>query len=196
MTADLPSPRAVSRPVARRSERQLLEALAAGDRSAGSELVDRTYRAVWAALYRFTGGDPELASDLTQETYRRAWAAIGAFDGRAALSTWLYRIAQTTYLNHIRRPRRVTPLEPELEATITDPAEDGETTTIRSQEAERLRRAVLTLPGALRDTVAARFWGELPVREIAASEGLTEPAVRKRLAKAYRLLAAALEVSR
>lgn len=196
MTAELPLPRAVTRPAARCNERELLEALAAGDRDAGSELVDRTYRGVWAALYRFTGGDAELASDLTQETYRRAWAAISSFDGRSALATWLYRIAQTTFLNHVRRPRRVAPLEPELESAVADPADDGEVGAIRRQESERLRRAVLALPGALRDTVAARFWGEVPVRELAAAEGLTEPAVRKRLAKAYRLLAAALEVSR
>ena len=107
MTAELPLPRAVTRPAARCSERELLEALAAGDRDAGSELVDRTYRGVWAALYRFTGGDAELASDLTQETYRRAWAAISSFEGRSALATWLYRIAQSTFLNHVRRPRRV-----------------------------------------------------------------------------------------
>ncbi len=37
----------------------------------------------------------------------------------------------------------------------------------REQEDERLRRAVLELSEALRDTVAARYWGELPVREIA-----------------------------
>lgn len=194
MTAELPLPRAAPRPAPRRSERQLLEALAAGDRAAGSELVDRTYRGVWAALFRFTGGDAELASDLTQETYRRAWAAIASFDGRSALSTWLYRIAQTTFLNHIRRPRRLAPLEPEIAAAVADPGEGCEASVIRAEQAERLRRAVLALPGTLRDTVAARFWGEVSVREIAAAEGLTQPAVRKRLARACRLLAAALEV--
>lgn len=177
------------------SDRALLRALARGDRTAGETLVDRTYRQVWSAHMKFTGGDADLAADLTQDTYRRAWAAIGSFDGRAAFATWLYRIAYTTFLNHVRRPRRVVPLDPELETQTSDPAPDGEQQTLRTEQDLRLRRAVLALPEPLRDTVAARYWGDLPVREIAASEGISEVAVRKRLRKAYGLLEAALEVT-
>ncbi len=176
-------------------ERALLRALARGDTDAGAELVERTYRKVYGALYRASGGDAELAADLTQEVYRKAWAALGGFDGRSKLSTWLHRIAITTYLNHVRRPRRVVPMEEAVAATAPDPAEDSEQAAIRSDTASRLRRAVLELPEPLRSTVAARYWGELPVREIAAAEGVTEPAVRKRLAKAYRLLVATAEVT-
>jgi DNA-directed RNA polymerase specialized sigma24 family protein len=64
---------------------------------------------------------------------------------------------------------------------------------VREQRDERLRRAVMALPADLRDTVAARFWGELPVREIARSEGVTGAAIRKRLARATALLAEMLE---
>ena len=193
-TADsLPS--TVSPPPAAPSERALLRALARGDREAGSQLVERTYRQVWTTQMRFTHGDADLASDLTQETYRRAWAAIASFDGRAAFATWLYRIAYTTFLNHLRRPRRVVPLEDEVASVAASGAEDGETAVLRSEQGERMRRAVLSLPETLRDTVAARFWGGLPVREIAASEGLSEVAIRKRLRKAYGLLQTALEVT-
>jgi len=177
------------------SDAALLRALARGDRSAGEALVDRTYRRVWSAHMKFTGGDGDLAADLTQETYRRAWTAIASFDGRAAFATWLYRIAYTTFLNHVRRPRRVVPLDPDVEAVASDPAPDGEHQTLRAEQDQRVRQAVLALPDALRDTVAARFWGDLPVREIAASEGISEVAVRKRLRKAYGLLEAALEVT-
>jgi RNA polymerase sigma-70 factor (ECF subfamily) len=193
-TADsLPS--TVSPPVTAPSERALLRALARGDREAGSQLVERTYRQVWTTQMRFTHGDADLASDLTQETYRRAWAAIASFDGRAAFATWLYRIAYTTFLNHLRRPRRVVPLEDEVASVVASGAEDSETAVLRSEQGERMRRAVLSLPETLRDTVAARFWGGLPVREIAASEGLSEVAIRKRLRKAYGLLQTALEVT-
>ena len=41
--------------------------------------------------------------------------------------------------------------------------------------------------------MVAHYWAELPVREIANSEGITPMAIRKRLARAFRLLAAALE---
>ncbi|HEX6159235.1 MAG TPA: sigma-70 family RNA polymerase sigma factor, partial [Thermoanaerobaculia bacterium] len=82
-------------------ERKLLAAVRAGDAAAAEELVERTYSAVYASLYRLCG-DSDLAADLTQETYQKAWSALKGFDGRSQLFTWLYRIAYTTFLNHIR----------------------------------------------------------------------------------------------
>ena len=176
-------------------ERDLLRAIAAGDREAASELVDRTYSSIYAALFRFTGGDEELAADLTQETYRKAWAALPRFDGRSRFGTWLYRIAYTTFLNHVRRPRRLVPMEPGHERSSVDPAATGESLLERSQEASRLRRAVLDLPDELRLTVTARYWGEVAVREIARLEGITQPAVRKRIKRALKILGHAMEVA-
>jgi RNA polymerase sigma-70 factor (ECF subfamily) len=176
-------------------ERDLLRAIAAGDREAASELVERTYSSVYAALFRFTGGDEDLAADLTQETYRKAWAALPRFNGRSLFATWLYRIAYTTFLNHVRRPRRMVPIEHGHERLAVDPAATGETLLERSQDANRLRRAVLELPEELRLTVTARYWGEVPVREIARLEGITQPAVRKRIKRALKILGHAMEVA-
>lgn len=179
--------------------------LAADDRAAAEALVEATWRQTYAALFRLTGGDAELAADLTQDAYRKAWAALGTFDGRARFATWLYRIAYTTFLNHARRPRRVVPLDERA-------SEDGAAAPPRDRDgghaddaplpdvllADRrshahLRRAVLHLPEDLRYTVTARYWGDLPVAEIARQEGITGAAVRKRLRKATTLLAAQLE---
>ena len=176
-------------------ERSLLRAIAGGNREAASELVDSTYSTVYAALFRLTGGDEDLAADLTQETYRKAWAALPRFDGRSRFGTWLYRIAYTTFLNHVRRPRRLVPMEPGHERTAVDPATGSEALLERSQEATRLRRAVLDLPEELRLAVTARYWGEVPVREIARLEGITQPAVRKRIKRALKILGHAMEVA-
>lgn len=159
-----------------------------GSREAAERLVEVTYRRIYQALYRMCGGDPELAADLTQETYRRAWAGLSSFRGRSQLFTWLYRIAYTTYLNHIRRPRRLSPLDEATVERVPDPRPDQEEEAADLAEAVRLRRAVLELPEELRFTVTARFWGELPVKEIARQEGVTPVAIRKRLGRAYRLL--------
>ncbi|HET9210149.1 MAG TPA: sigma-70 family RNA polymerase sigma factor [Thermoanaerobaculia bacterium] len=173
-------------------EGRLLAALAAGDRQAAERLVERTYRGVYALLRRLCG-DPDLAADLTQDTYRKAWDALPGFDGRSQFSTWLFRIAYTTFLNHLRRPRRLVPLEEKHEAAVPDPAPAADEVVDRGVEGDRLRRAVLALPDDLRYTVTAVFWGELPVKEIARQEGITAVAIRKRLKKAFRLLALALE---
>jgi RNA polymerase sigma-70 factor (ECF subfamily) len=157
-------------------ERKLLAAVRGGDRAAAEEIVERTYSAVFASLYRLCG-DQDLAADLTQETYQKAWAALPNFDGRSQLFTWLYRIAYTTFLNYVRRPRRMTSLDepdaPEL--------------------SERLRAAVLRLPEDLRFTVTAHFWGGLAVKEIAKIEEITTVAIRKRLHKAFSILETSLD---
>jgi RNA polymerase sigma-70 factor (ECF subfamily) len=173
-------------------EGRLLAALAAGDRQAAERLVERTYRGVFALLRRLCG-DPDLAADLTQETYRKAWDALAGFDGRSQFSTWLCRIAYNTFLNHLRRPRRLVPLEDRHEATVADPAPAADELVGRAVAGDRLRRAVLELPEDLRFTVTALFWGDLPVREVARHEGITPVAVRKRLKRALAALARALE---
>lgn len=192
-----PFPRAVvafaGGELGRSDELRLLRAAAAGDRGAAERLVEGTYRTIYSALHRLAGGDPEVAADLTQETYRKAWAALPTFRGRARFSTWLYRIAYTTFLSHARRPRRLQPLEEELARTVDDPAPDPEESAAGSRAAERLRRAVLALPEDLRFTVTARYWRALPVREIARLEGVTGVAIRKRLKKALDLLAVGLD---
>ena len=176
----------------READGSLLAAWAAGDRSAGERLVEGTYRQVHALLRRLAGGDADLAADLTQETYRKAWEALASFDGRARFSTWLCRIAYTTFLNHLRRPRLLQPLGEEHASRLADPAPSIEEELGRSLAGDRLRRAVLGLPDDLRFTVTAIYWGELPVREVALHEGVTGVAIRKRLRRAMQVLAAVL----
>ncbi len=172
-------------------EERLLAELAAGNREAAESLVELTYRKIYGALFRLCGNE-DLAADLTQETYRRAWSSMSSFEGRAQFSTWLYRIAYTTFLNHVRRPRIVLPMADELAETLPSDEPSPESTLAGRGEDERLRRAVLALPEPLRSTVTSRYWGELPVQEIARAESITPVAVRKRLYKAFELLQRAL----
>jgi RNA polymerase sigma-70 factor (ECF subfamily) len=171
-------------------ERRLLAAIRGGDRSAAEELVERTYSAVYASLYRLCG-DSDLAADLTQDTYRKAWEALSGFDGRSQFFTWLYRIAYTTFLNHIRRPRRMTPLDDAPEMRDETPTADQ--VLSEREESDRLRDAVMELPEDLRFTVTAHFWGGLAVKEIARLENITSVAIRKRLRKAFSILESSLD---
>ena len=173
-------------------ERRLLAATRGGDRSAAEELVERTYSAVYASLYRLCA-DRDLAADLTQETYRKAWEALDGFDGRSQFFTWLYRIAYTTFLNHIRRPRRITSLDDEDAPEMPDSSPAVDQILSAQEESERLRAAVLELPDDLRFTVTAHFWGGLAVKELARIENITTVAIRKRLHKAFGILELALD---
>ena len=168
-----------------RNETELLADLRRGDRFAAEILVELTYPLIYRSLHRMCG-DGDDAADLTQDTYARAWRALDQFDGRSRFSTWLYRIAYTTFLNHVRRPQRFVQLD---DATVpAEPAAALEEDPLLALDAARLRRAVLALPEELRFAVTAHYWGEVAVREIARQEGLSSVAIRKRLRRAvYRL---------
>jgi RNA polymerase sigma-70 factor (ECF subfamily) len=163
-----------------------------GDRAAADRLATESYQKLFASCCRMTG-NPETAADLVQESYRKAWQSLAGFRGDSRFSTWLFRIAFTTHLKQVRRPRLVVPMTPETEAGFADPEPSPEQEAARRQRGEQLRHAVALLPDELRFAVTAHYWAELPVAEIAAAEGLTPMGVRKRLARAFRQIAATLQ---
>jgi RNA polymerase sigma factor (sigma-70 family) len=184
--------REVSVPAVWNDERTLLEAIRRGERAAAEELVERTYSALFASVCRLCG-DRDMAADLTQETYQKAWKALASFDGRSQLFTWLYRIAYTTFLNQVRRPRHLVSLDQPDAVDVQDEQPRVDDVLADEQEASRLRTAVMQLPEDLRFTVTAHFWGGLPVKEIAEIENVTTVAIRKRLHRAFSMLEGLLQ---
>ena len=95
-------------------------------------------RELTAYCYRMLSS-PFEAEDAVQETLLRAWRNLDRFEGRAALRTWLYRIATNVCLDMLNgRERRARPMdlgparEPDIanlnvlpEVTWIEPIPDG-----------------------------------------------------------------------
>ena len=120
-----------------------------GDREAQQELYAQTSERIYRLLLRMTAS-PDTAFDLTQDTYLRAFTRIDQFDGRSSLATWLYRIAVTEALQHLRREKRLAAnLKKHRSATTVDSSTEQSVARIDVNEAltalEPTDRATLLL---------------------------------------------------
>src|SRR5277367_5198381 len=75
-----------------------------GNQLAFRVLVERHSRSVFRLAFRMTGNEQD-AEDMVQETFLRAYKQLHRFDGRAAFSTWLYRIGANCSLDLLRARR-------------------------------------------------------------------------------------------
>ena len=84
---------------------ELLARAQAGDGEAFARLVEPYRRELQVYCYRVLGSVAD-AEDALQDTLLSAWQGLAGFEGRAALRTWLYRVASSRCLDALRSARR------------------------------------------------------------------------------------------
>ena len=85
-------------------DRALVEALAGGDESALTGLMDRYERPIFHFIYRHIPHDAD-ARELAQEVFVRLFFNVGKFKPEARFSTWLYQIALNLCRDHVKSRR-------------------------------------------------------------------------------------------
>jgi RNA polymerase sigma-70 factor, ECF subfamily len=143
----------------------------AGRQECFEALVERHQRALHALAYRWLG-DHAAADEVVQATFLLAYTHLVDFRGNASFRSWLCGIAlnQARSASRARRRERTIALDEVPEADL--PHDD--TTVRETSQRDRVRRLVGQLPPRQRAVVTLRVSGDLPFKEIARLEGISE----------------------
>lgn len=167
------------------SDGLLITSAQAGDRSAMDQLLRRHYDRIWRLCRRLAGNDAD-AQDASQEALIAIARGLHRFDGRAAFTTWSYRVATNACLDELRRrKRRPVPAEVDTDVAATD---GGQPFT---QVTERLAidAALERLPESYRVVVVLRDLCDLDYAEIGQVLDLAPGTVKSRIARGRAQLA-------
>ena len=166
------------------SDAVLAERASGGDRRALEVLLDRHADRVHAVCRRIVA-HPEDALDATQEAMIAIARGIRRFDGRAAFTTWCYRVATNAALDELRRKRR-RPLPSSPDGP--EPVASGPSTEDRVGAKLDVDAALRELPEEFRVAVVLRDLCDLDYAEIADVLDVPPGTVRSRISRGRALL--------
>jgi len=184
-----PSNDAPPRPLARCDA--AMTRYAAGEEAAFAIVYDELAPRMYGYLVRQTR-DPARAEDIVQQTFLQMHRARGTFVAGAEVLPWSFAIARRLMIDGFRRGRRevLEDTEARDDRPALDPAADD---LVQAQElANRIRRALETLPQTQRTAFELVKQEGLSLAEAAQVLGTTVSAVKLRAHRAYEALRAVL----
>ena len=91
-------------------DRELVRAAQRGDRDAFRTLFERYHRRAYALAFGVVRHQDD-ALDVVQDAFIKAHKYLDKFEGNSSFYTWLYRIVMNLAIDHLRKHRRVKPVE-------------------------------------------------------------------------------------
>jgi RNA polymerase sigma-70 factor (ECF subfamily) len=155
------------------------------------ELVRQHSRLVYRIAYAALRSHPD-AEDSTQETFLRVLCYRRSLDAVENPKTWLARIAWRVAVERSQqrgRKREVPIDDPEKPVAEVQSADASADDALHgSQLGARLERLIAALPEKLRQPLISSAIEEMSPREVAATLGINEAAVRSRVFRARQIL--------
>ena len=171
-----------------RDDATLARAAGAGARDALEVLLARHIDRIHAVCRRICG--PDDAFDATQDALISITRSIHRFDGHAAFTTWMHRVATNAALDELRRrKRRPDPVASDADSVIALIAAPRVGDPERAVDRIDLDAALAQLPDEFRIAVVLRDVADLDYAEIATALGVPIGTVRSRISRGRAALA-------
>lgn len=180
-------------------DRSLVGRILGGERDLFTTLVARYEKRIINYVYRITHRYEE-AHDLAQEIFVKVYLALDRYDPKYQFSTWLFRIAQNSAIDALRKKSiaevpLARPADDEPSPKEREFADDG-VSPYRALKNKQLSAAiddaVGKLPADYRELIQLRHFAELSYEEIASMKKLPLGTVKNKLFRARNLLKEAL----
>ena len=171
----------------------LIEAVAAGDRTAMQVLYARHHVRIYRFLLRLTN-DASLADELVSDVFFAVWRGAASFAGKSEPSTWMLAIARHKAFSALKR-RPHERLTDEMAEAIVDPAEGAEAMIERDERSAAIQACLAQLSPGHREVIDLVYYHDKSVEEVAAITGVARSTVKTRMFYARKSLAKLLAAS-
>jgi RNA polymerase sigma-70 factor (ECF subfamily) len=151
-----------------------------GDESALRALWTRHAPHIDLVVRRLVGGDAELAADVAQEVWIQIFRALPSYRGDSQFSTWAHRIAVNRTLNALRKTRRLSNVETEVQEDTASVEQDPD----RVFMAQSIESATAKLSPGARAVFTLHDVEGYTHEEIAEQLGITTGGSKSQLFKA------------
>ena len=170
-------------------ERQIIQQVQKGDYQAFSQLVDRHKNMVYSLVLRMVPSQ-EDAEEIAQDSFLKAFKAIKQFKSKSKFSTWLYKIAYFTAINHLRKHKALTsPIDFEKIENTDDSALDQ---LNNEDQKAYLDKAMAYLKPIERQLIALFYLEDFSNKEIGEITGLSQSNIKVSLMRSRKKLAGIL----
>jgi RNA polymerase sigma factor (sigma-70 family) len=173
----------------------LIQEALKGDQKAFRSLVSRHQASVYHIIVRMVR-DKELADDLVQETFMKAFSSLRSYRSEYRFSTWLYKIAANSSIDHLRKKRiqalsldaPVDTGDGQVGIEVPDYTYHPDEEMVRREQSVSIAEAIAALPEKYRRVIIARHQEDKSYEEIAAELKVPVGTVKARIFRARELL--------
>ena len=174
----------------------MLDAMRKGDPVGYEQLYDRYSKRIYAMTYGMLQNHTD-AEDAVQNTFIHVYEKLYTLKDYNSFDSWLEKIAYNEALLLIRKRKKMTLFNDDLEAKITDQIQDElmlpEEIAERRDTAEKIRSIIAELPEAQRQTLVLFYYNNLKIKQIAEVMNCGENTVKSRLYYARRSIGKAVD---